>query len=384
MAKKYRLSELVNEIDETIQNRFAGETFWITAEITDVKPHDPARNYRFIKFIEKSGTTTLASIDAVFWAKSLNQIEKFEKTTKTTLRNGLELTCKVIVSFNNRYGLKLEIIEIDCTYALGQVEIERQQTIEKLLKENPKTIRKVDEQFITLNKTLELPIVIQRIALITAPNSDGQRDFNQELKGNKHKYVFDVSEFLTQIQGDTSSKLIIQKLKLIEESKECYDIVVIVRGGGSQSDLQPFDDYELSKYVAAFPVPVFTGIGHDRNTSIVDLMARQHKTPTKVATSIVDHNFNFESDIIDFKERFFDAAESMIEDAKESILQFKRTVKAYSPATILNKGYAIITSNDRIIINPKDIKPNTEIRTILKNELIHSTVTKKTKNGIDI
>lgn len=384
MAKKYRLSELVNEIDETIQNRFAGETFWITAEITDVKPQDPSRNYRFIKFIEKSGTTTLASIDAVFWAKSLNQIEKFEKTTKTILRNGLELTCKVIVSFNNRYGLKLEIIEIDCTYSLGQVEIERQQTIEKLLKENPKTIRRVDEQFITFNKTLELPIVIQRIALITAPNSDGQRDFNQELKGNKHKYIFNVSEFLTQIQGDTSSKLIIQKLKLIEEDKECYDIVVIARGGGSQSDLQPFDDYELSKYVAAYPLPVFTGIGHDRNTSIVDLMARQHKTPTKVATSIVDHNFNFESDIIDFKERFFDAAENMIEDAKESLLQFKRTVRAYSPATILNKGYAIITSNDRIIVNPKDIKPNTEIRTILKSELIHSTVTKKTKNGIDI
>lgn len=384
MAKKYRLSELVNEIDETIQNRFAGETFWITAEITDVKPQDPSRNYRFIKFIEKSGTTTLASIDAVFWARSLNQIEKFEKTTKTTLRNGLELTCKVIVSFNNRYGLKLEIIEIDCTYALGQVEIERQQTIEKLLKENPQTIKRVDEQFVTFNKTLELPIVIQRIALITAPNSDGQRDFNQELKGNKHKYIFNVSEFLTQIQGDSSSKLIIQKLKLIEEDKESYDIVVIARGGGSQSDLQPFDDYELSKYVAAFPIPVFTGIGHDRNTSIVDLMARQHKTPTKVATSIVDHNFNFESDIIDFKERFFGAAESMIDDAKESLLQFKRTVKAYSPGTILNKGYAIITSNDRIIINPKDIKPNTEIKTILRNELIHSTVTKKTKNGIDL
>ncbi|HWY33108.1 MAG TPA: hypothetical protein VNX68_00595, partial [Nitrosopumilaceae archaeon] len=109
-----------------------------------------------------------------------------------------------------------------------------------------------------------------------------------------------------------------------------------------------------------------------------------HKTPTKVATSIVDHNFNFESDIIDFKERFFEAAESMIDDAKESLLQFKRTVKAYNPATILNKGYAIITSNDRIIINPKDIKPNTEIKTILKNELIHSTVTKKTKNGINL
>lgn len=384
MAKRLRLSELVNEIDEAIQNRFAGETFWITAEITDVKPQDPSRNYRFIKFIEKSGATTLASIDAVFWARSLNQIEKFEKITNTTFRNGLELTCKVVVTFNNRYGLKLEVVEIDCTYALGQIELERQQTIEKLLKDNPKTIKRIDEQFFTFNKSLELPIVIQRIAFITAPNSDGQRDFNQELKVNKHKYAFSVSEFLTQIQGDTSSKLIIQKLKLIEAEKENYDIVVIARGGGSQTDLQPFDDYELSKYVATFPLPIYTGIGHDRNTSIVDLMARQYKTPTKVASSIIDHNFNFESEILDFKDRFFDTAESMLDEAKDSLLQMKRTVKAYSPTTILNKGYAIITSNDQIIINPKDIKPNSEIKTILKNELIHSTVTKKSKNEFDI
>jgi exodeoxyribonuclease VII large subunit len=384
MAKRLRLSELVNEIDEAIQNRFAGETFWITAEITDVKPQDPSRSYRFIKFIEKSGATTLASIDAVFWARSLNQIEKFEKITNTTFRNGLELTCKVVVTFNNRYGLKLEVVEIDCTYALGQIELERQQTIEKLLKDNPKTIKRIDEQFFTFNKSLELPVVIQRIAFITAPNSDGQRDFNQELKVNKHKYAFSVSEFLTQIQGDTSSKLIIQKLKLIEAEMENYDIVVIARGGGSQTDLQPFDDYELSKYVATFPLPIYTGIGHDRNTSIVDLMARQHKTPTKVASSIIDHNFNFESEILDFKERFFDTAESMIDEAKDSLLQMKRTVKAYSPTTILNKGYAIITSNDQIIINPKDIKPNSEIQTILKNELIQSTVTKKSKNEFDI
>lgn len=384
MAKRLRLSELINEIDDAIQNRFAGETFWITAEITDVKHQDPSRNYRFIKFIEKSGATTLASIDAVFWSRSLNQIEKFEKITNTTFRNGLELTCKVVVTFNNRYGLKLEVVEIDCTYALGQIELERQQTIVKLLKDNPKTIKRIDEQFLTFNNSLELPIVIQRIAFITAHNSDGQRDFNQELKQNKHKYAFSVSEFLTQIQGDTSSKLIIQKLKLIEAEKENYDILVIARGGGSQTDLQPFDNYELSKYVATFPLPIYTGIGHDRNTSIVDLMARQHKTPTKVASSIIDHNFNFESEILDFKERFFETAESMIDEAQDSLLQMKRTVKAYSPTTILNKGYAIITSNDQIIINPKDIKPNSEIKTILKNELIHSTVTKKSKNELDI
>ena len=104
----------------------------------------------------------------------------------------------------------------------------------------------------------------------------------------------------------------------------------------------------------------------------------------RCASSIIDHNFNFESEILDFKERFFDTAESMIDEAKDNLLQMKRTVKAYSPTTILNKGYAIITSNDRIIINPKDIKLNSEIQTILKNELIHSTVTKKSKNELDI
>jgi exodeoxyribonuclease VII large subunit len=377
MIKKIKLSELVSEIEEAVSNRFAGEIFWITAEITDVKPQDSSRSYRFIKFIEKSGPTILASIDAVFWASSLNQIEKFEKLTGTTFRNGLEITCKVKISFHKRYGLKLEVLEIDCSYALGQLELERQQTLERLVNENPRTVKKIDEQFWTFNKSLELPIVIQRVALITAPNSDGQRDFKQELIGNKHKYAFFITEFLTQVQGDNSSKL-------IEKQKEKFDVVSLIRGGGSQTDFKPFDDYELSKYAASFPLPIFSGIGHDRNTSIVDLMTRQYKTPTKVATNIVDHNFSFESEIIDFQERFFGSVENLIEDAKEELEQIKRTIRAYSPSTILNKGYAIITSKGKIVTNPKDIKTQTEIRTILKNEFIHSNVTKKSKNEFDI
>lgn len=384
MTKQLKLSELVNKINDAIQNRFIGEAFWITSEITDVKPKDPTKNYRFIKFIEKSGIAIQTSINAVFWSRSLNEIERFEKITGTVFRNGLELTCKVKVTFHNLHGLRLEVIEIDLTYALGELELERQQTIEKLVKENPNTIKRIDAQFYTFNKSLKLPIVIQRIALITASNSDGQRDFKQELIENESKYIFNISEFLTPIQGDNSSQLIIQKLKLIEEEKEKFDVVVIVRGGGSQTDFKPFDDYDLSKYVASFPIPIFTGIGHDRNTSIVDLMVRQHKTPTKVATTIVDYNFNFESQIRGLKERFFDSAENMIEDAKEDLQQLKRTVKAYSPMTILNKGYAIVTSNGQIIVNPKDLKPQTEIKTILKNELIHSIVTKKSKNGFDV
>jgi exodeoxyribonuclease VII large subunit len=264
------------------------------------------------------------------------------------------------------------------------LEQERQQTLERLVKENPTIIRVVDGQYFTSNQSLELPIVLQRIALVTAPDSDGQRDFKQEIEKNQYGYAFSVTEFLTQVQGDQSSQLIIQKLNQIEASKEYFDVVAIVRGGGSQTDFKPFDDYELSKYVASFPLPVFTGIGHDRNTSIVDLMARQHKTPTKVASSIVEHNFNFEREIMDLKDRLFETTEGIIDKAKDNLLQIKRTVKAYSPSTILNKGYAIITSNDQIVTDPKNIKTDSEIKTILKNELIHSTVTKKSKNELDL
>lgn len=383
MAKRLRLSDLLNEIDDALQNRFAGETFWITAEITDVKKHSDKR-WCFLKFIEKDGPLITTEIKGVFWSNTFHNIEKFEKLAGQTFASGLEITCNVRVRFHKRYGLDLEVLEIDHSYSLGKLEIEKEQTLERLLKENPKIIKRIDGQYYTANKSIDLPIVLQRIALVTAPNSDGQRDFKQEIENNQYGYAFSVAEFLTQIQGDHSSKLILQKLNQIEAEKENFDVVAIVRGGGSQTDFKPFDDYHLSRYVASFPLPILTGIGHDRNTSIVDLMARQHKTPTKVATSIVEHNYTFENEITDFKERFFETAQSMLDQAKDNLLQIKRTVKAYSPATILNKGYAIITCNNQIIIDPNDLKPNAEIITLLKNEFIHSTVTKKSKNELNI
>lgn len=386
MPEKIKLSELVDQIKGTLQQRFAGEVFWITSEITNVKPQEFSRPYRFITFIEKEGNMTKAQINGVFWSSALNQIDEFEKITKQPFVSGLELTCKVRVSFNNRYGLQLEVLEIDCTYALGKIEIERQQTLDKLIKENAKHIKLVDGQFRTSNNSLSLPTLIQKIALITAPNSDGQRDFKKEIENNKHEYAFSIQEYLTQIQGDTAHTLILQQLNLIEQEKENFDVVVIVRGGGSQTDFKPFDDYELSKYVASFPIPILTGIGHDRNTSIVDLMCLQHKTPTKVATFIIDHNFTFEAEILDLKDRVAVQVKNLIENAKENIEEMKRLVRSFSPATILSRGFAIITINGKIVTDPRDIKLAAEMQTLLRDEIIHSTVTKKTKNekGVDL
>jgi len=134
MPKEIKLSELVEIIHDTINNRFAGETFWITAEVTDLKPTNTIRQYRFLKFVEKDGNNIIASIDAVFWQSYLKEIDKFENLTQRTFDNGLEIICRVRINFNVRYGLKLEVLEIDIAHTLGALELERQRTLERLIK----------------------------------------------------------------------------------------------------------------------------------------------------------------------------------------------------------------------------------------------------------
>lgn len=288
--------------------------------------------------------------------------------------------------FHKRYGIDLEVLAIDYAYAIGKLELERKQTLERLVKENP-TIRLLPNgNYSTKNNQSNLPMVFQTIALITAPNSDGQRDFNKVIDKNKYGYAFSVTPFLTTIQGDNASQLILKQLKLIEASNEKFDVVVIVRGGGSDIDFKSFNDYELAKAVAMFPIPILTGIGHDRNTSIVDLMGRQHKTPTEVGTFIIDNNMNFEAEIEELKDRFFQRVDELLEEAKDELVSMKQRVKNLHPSTILKKGFAILKINDKIITDPKAVKVNSVLQTLMQTEIINSTVTKKTKNekGFDI
>ncbi|HSY60433.1 MAG TPA: exodeoxyribonuclease VII large subunit, partial [Cytophaga sp.] len=301
--------------------------------------------------------------------------------TKQLFKDGLEITCRVKVTFHKRWGLKLEIVEIDYAYTLGKLEAERQETLDRLVKENPDQVKLIGEQYYTFNKSLPLPTVVQRIALITAPESDGQRDFKQELINNPYGYAFHVDEFVTQIQGDKAHEFILGKLLLIEAQKSTYDVVAIVRGGGSQLDLKAFDNYELAQAVASFPIPILTGIGHDRNTSIVDLMARQEKTPTKVANVLIQRNFQFEQTILELKERLNDTVDVLFTNAKNNLKEIKRFVKASNPLTILKKGFAIVRQDNVIVTNPAAIEVGAEIQIQFDKETIQSTVTKKKKNG---
>ncbi len=379
MPTPQKLSTLVNEIDASIRNRFAGNTFWIKAEITDVKKQAD-KQWCFLKFIEKDGNTITTEMKAVFWSNAYYYIVAFEKETQQVFASGLEITCNVRVRFHKRYGIDLEVLEIDFAYAIGKLELERKQTLDKLLTNNPTILLLSNGSYSTPNKQTLLPTVFQSIALITAPNSDGQRDFNKVIDQNKYGYAFSVTPFLTTIQGDTASELIIQQLHKIANSPIHFDVVVIVRGGGSDIDFKSFNDYELAKTIALFSTPILTGIGHDRNTSIADLMARQLKTPTEVATYILENNMSFEREIEILKERFFYSIDKALKEAATALLNYRQRVKNLHPTTILNKGFAIVKMNNKIITNPQSIFINDEVQLILKDETINSTITKKIKN----
>ena len=379
MPNPQKLSTLINEIDATIRNRFAGNTFWIKAEITDVKKQ-PDKQWCFLKFIEKDGNTITTEMKAVFWSNAYYNIVAFEKETQQVFASGLEITCNVRVRFHKRYGIDLEVLEIDFAYAVGKLELERKQILDRLVSENPSIQLQSNGSYNTPNRQILLPTVFKSIALITAPNSDGQRDFNKVIDDNKYGYAFAVTPFLTTIQGDTASLLILQQLQLIKASNLHFDVVVIVRGGGSDIDFKSFNDYELAKAIALFPTPILTGIGHDRNTSIADLMARQLKTPTEVATFILENNMSFEREIEILKERFFYSIDKALKEAATALTGYRQRVKNLHPITILNKGFAIVKMKDKIITNPQNINAADEIQVILKAETIYSTITKKLKN----
>jgi exodeoxyribonuclease VII large subunit len=390
----------------------------------------------------------------VFWSAGYDEIAKFEKATGQQFKDGIEVVCRVMVRFNKVYGLNVEVFEISIAHTIGTLELQKKQTIEKLIKEGCATI--TDGSYKTKSNQLPLPVIIKNIALITAPNSDGQRDFIEEITKNRHGYKYNVEQFLTTIQGENAHNLILEQLKLVEKGGVSrynkqgnleriggFDAVAIVRGGGSDSDLKPFDNYELAKYVANFPIPVFTGIGHDRNQSIVDLMAREQKTPTKVAAIFVEHNFATENKLIELCTKLFSSvnkkiqkekdkletknvrlygqaereirieklklkalktstfkavdgqvkksfvkftelksglyrtAESIIMGSWNNIWALSKTVKLLDPQTILNRGFAIVTFNNKTVTDSSEVEGGVEIQARLKNGTIYSTVIKK-------
>lgn len=382
-AKPISLSQLLGAVEQTFEEIFSGHVFTVLAETGDIKNY-PDRQYCFFTLIEKQNGETVAKADAVIWRSHYPTISAFETATGRRFEKNMQLLVKVEVTYHSVYGLRLRVIEIDTRYTLGQIEQERRQVLENLVKQYPELIRFRDGEYYTANKKTVLPEVIKNIALITAPNSDGLRDFMHELENNPYGYHFHVTQFLTRIQGKGAELDISAALEQVKKKAGQFDVLVMVRGGGSGLDLGPFDTFEPGLQIAGFPIPAITGIGHERNISVCDLMSHTKvKTPTKAASFIIEHNAAFEEAVLGLGEHIlnqaerqlqkmqlhlmkhtgslFPAASAVLMQAFHKLDRIEQAAKANDPQRILARGYALVRKNGKTVFKNQELKPGDSI-----------------------
>ncbi|MFI3248578.1 MAG: exodeoxyribonuclease VII large subunit [Rikenellaceae bacterium] len=271
------LSQLQRSIQECVVGRFALPV-WVSAEISDAKVNGSGHCY--MELIEKGANDGIAKAQAraVIWRSGYSTIaQRFEAETGQRLERGITILAKVLVNYHELHGLSLQITDIDPTYTIGESERERQLAIAKL---------KANDSY-DKNRELQLPKLVQRVAIISSSKAAGYQDFIREI--TSYEYHFELTLFEATMQGAGAEESIIEALIAIANRREEFDAVVIIRGGGSTSDLNCFNSYRLALHFARFPRPVISGIGHDKDSSVVDLVAHTAlKTPTAVATWLVE------------------------------------------------------------------------------------------------
>lgn len=283
-----RLSELNAGIRATIEKAFPS-TYWVVAEVSEIKVKQ--NGIAFLELVEKEDTKVLARVSANCWSYAYRRIsQKFEQTIKEPIKVGMKLLMLVAVTFHEQYGLSLNIKDIDPSYTIGDRALKRKEIIDRLKREG----------IFDLNKRHVLPVCPQNVAVITAPDAAGYRDFFMHVEQNQYGYKVNYVLFPAVMQGVGSEQSIIDSLNKIEKYKDIFDVVVIVRGGGSVVDLDCFDSYRLASHIARFPLPVITGIGHEKDESVVDMVAHTKcKTPTDVAGFLISGMRSFEEKVID-------------------------------------------------------------------------------------
>lgn len=279
VREELSLQELNGRIRGAVNQAFP-ETYWVRAETSDVRTH-LSSGHCYLEFIEKSALTgqLVAKARGAIWAKTFRMLKPyFETETGQAFGSGLKVLVRVSVEYHEVYGFSLNVVDIDPAYTLGDMVRRRMEIIRQLQ----------EEGVFTLNKELSFPTLPQRIAVITSPTAAGYGDFLNQLAHNKRGYPFYTRLFPALMQGEKTEASVIAALERIYRHADCFDVVVMIRGGGATSELNSFDSYLLAANCAQFPLPILTGIGHERDDTIVDLVAHTRlKTPTAVAEFLI-------------------------------------------------------------------------------------------------
>lgn len=333
--QSYSLSDLMNELQMVIRSSF-DQSYWVVAELANVS--GSARGHMYMELVEKSENQIIAKARANLWSSKRQQITAaFEDITKETIKTGMKVLLQLSVDFHPIYGLSFQVLDIDPSYSLGELERQKQETIQRLEQEG----------LLDFNKQYVLPKVIQNVAIISSETAAGYQDFINQLESNNYQYGFNTKLFTAIMQGEQAPASIIKAIEKIDHSKMLFDAVVVIRGGGSNLDLACFDDYHLCARLAQSYFPIFSGIGHERDQSVTDMIAHTRlKTPTAVAEHIIQHNFDFENlvtglflDIVSFSKDQIEAEKYQMEKLSLQMTDHTMQLLQTENSILRNVGY---------------------------------------------
>ena len=395
MEEPISLYELNHQIRQVVDMSFDGP-IWVTAEIASL--NKAGNGHCYLELIEKHPQTgaTRAKAKATIWASRLWTVQTtFEEGTGQRLQAGIKIMARVSVSFHEAYGFNLDIQAIDPSYTLGEMQRRRQEIIQRL----------TEEGMADMNRNVPLPCPTQRIAIVSANTAAGYGDFCHQLEHNEYGLKFYTHLFPAQMQGEQTETSVIAALNRIYEHQELFDAVVIIRGGGSVVDLNSFDSYELALNIANFPLPVIVGIGHERDNTVLDVVAHLSvKTPTAAAAFLIEHMAEQLTGIDDLQAELINNTQGRIEreliridrltnavqgthlrlgeqlnnialmqerialflhnrmDKERQQLQLmQRTVEMVQPDNVLRRGFSIVRLNGHAIKDAAAVKPGDDI-----------------------
>ncbi len=308
---RFSLQQINELVQDVIYNGFR-QPLWMQAEISEVREN---RGHCYLEFVQKdeNSNSLLAKARGVIWANRWTMLRPyFERETGRTLTVGMTVLVLVQPTFHPLYGYSLDVSDIDPTFTLGDLARRRREILQQLEREG----------VLDMNKELELPRILQRIAVISSPSAAGYQDFENQLTNNPYNLRFDYKLFPAVMQGDMVEGSLIAALNAIADTIEEWDVVVIIRGGGASSDLSGFDTLSLAEHIVNFPLPIITGIGHERDDTVIDLVSHTRvKTPTAAAEFLIQHNLNELALLQTLAERINKLATTMVDNEQHRLMQ---------------------------------------------------------------
>lgn len=379
----YALNALVHE---AVCNALPDE-YWVEAELAECRERN---GHCYMELVEKDerSNSPIAKASAKCWRQTWTLLHAtFLRATGQPLRAGMKVLLRVYPQFHEAYGFSWIVSDIDPTYTIGDLARRRQEIIKTL---------KAQGVF-DLQRELRLSPFAQRIAVISAESAAGYGDFCRQLLDNEYNLQFHAELFPAIMQGERVEQSVIQALNLINNRIDDFDAVVIIRGGGATSDMSGFDTLPLAENVANFPLPIITGIGHDRDECVLDMVSHTRvKTPTAAATQLITHLFNTLQQVADAENVIAHYAQDRLQrhrlqlehittllphlaqrlmtEAHHSLERIQLKLEGYNPQLLLQRGYSITLHNGQIVKSTQDVKSGDEIETRLKQGTIKSII----------